>query len=109
MSAMQAYSRGLTHRGLPLPETVWLDDLVRHGFIPGSSVRAFEGMEARVWLGGSETVPQRVLMAARQPDGRVIATLADGTVQQFSAQDFAERLKQTGQSDGATNRGQPTL
>jgi len=36
-------------------------------------------------------------MCARQPDGCVIAALADGSVHQFSAQSFAQHLKQTGQ------------
>ena len=107
LSAMQAYSRDLTNRSLPLPQSVSLDDLVSHGYISSNSVRAFEGMETRVWFGVSETEPQKVLMSARQPDGKVIATLADGSVQQFSAQSFAEHLKQTGQQDGAVNRSQP--
>ena len=107
LSAMKAYSRDLTNRGLPLPQSLSLDDLVSHGYISSNSVRAFEGMEARVWFGISETEPQKVLMSARQPDGSVSATLADGSVQQFSAQSFAEHLKQTGQQDGAANRSQP--
>jgi hypothetical protein len=83
-----------------------LAELVSHGYISSNSVRAFEGMEARVWFGVSETEPQKVLMSARQPDGSVSATLADGSVQQFSAQSFAEHLKQTGQ-DGAAKGSQP--
>jgi hypothetical protein len=51
LSAMQAYSRDLTNRGLPLPQSVSLDDLVSHGCISSNSVRAFEGMKARVWFG----------------------------------------------------------
>ena len=99
--------RDQTNRGLALPQSVSLDYLVSHGYISSNSVRAFEGMETRVWFGVSETEPQKVLMSARQPDGRVIATLADGSVHQFSAQSFAEHLKQTGQQDGAANRSQP--
>ncbi len=90
-----------------MPQSVSLDYLVSHGYISSNSVRAFEGMETRVWFGVSETEPQKVLMSARQPDGRVIGTLADGSVHQFSAQSFAEHLKQTGQQDGAANRSQP--
>jgi hypothetical protein len=107
LSAMKAYSQNQTNRGLPLPQSVSLDDLVSHGYISSNSVRAFEGMETRVWFGVSETEPQKVLMSARQPDGRVIATLADASVQQFSAQSFAEHLKKTGQQDGPANRSQP--
>ncbi len=107
LSAMKAYSQDLTNRGLPLPQSVSLDELVSHGYISSNSVRAFEGMKARVWFGVSETEPQKVLMCARQPDGCVIAALADGSVHQFSAQSFAQHLKQTGQQDGAANRSQP--
>jgi hypothetical protein len=80
--------------------------LVSHGYISSNSVRAFEGMEARVWFGVSETEPQKVLMSVGHRDGSVSATLADGSVQQFSAQSFTEHLKQTGQ-DGAANRSPP--
>ena len=106
---MQAYSRDLTNGGLPLPPSVSLADLVSHGYILSNSVRAFEGVEARVWFGVRETEPQKVLMSARHPDGSVSATMADGSVQQFSAQRFAEHLKQTGQQDGAENRSQPAV
>ena len=106
VSAMQVFSRDLTSRGLPLPQSVSLADLVSHGYISSNSVRAFEGMEARVWFGVSETEPQKVLMSVRHRDGSVSATLADGSVQQFSAQRFTEHLKQTGQ-DGAANRSPP--
>ena len=104
---MKAYSRDFTNRGLPLPQSVSWGDLVSHGYISSNRVRAFEDMETRVWFGVSETEPQKVLMSVRQPDGSVSATLADGSVQQFSAQSFAEHLKQTGQQDGAVNRSQP--
>ena len=107
LSAMKAYSRDQTNRGLALPQSVSLDYLVSHGYISSNSVRAFEGMETRVWFGVSETEPQKVLMSARQPDGRVIATLADGSVHQFSTQSFAEHLRKTGQQDGAANWSQP--
>jgi hypothetical protein len=35
-------------------------------------------------------------MSARFPDGTVIATLADGTVHPFSAEDFAAQLRKAG-------------
>ena len=107
LSAMKAYSLAQTNQGLALPQSVSLDYLVSHGYISSNSVRAFEGMETRVWFGVSETEPEKVLMSARQSDGRVIATLADGSVHQFSAQSFAAHLKKTGQQEGAANRSQP--
>ena len=107
LSAMKAYSQDFANRGLPLPQSVSLDDLVSHGYISSNSVRAFEGMKARVWFGVSETEPEKVLMCARQPDGTVIATLANGSVHQYSSQSFTEHLKQTGQQDDTANRSQP--
>ena len=107
LSAMQAYSRDLTNRGLPLPQSGSLNDLVSHGYISSNSVRAFDGMEARVWFGVSEAEPQKVLISAGKPEGIVIATLADGSVQQFSSQRFDEHLRKTGQQDGPANRSQP--
>ncbi len=104
LSAMQAFSRDLTNRGQPLPQSVSLDDLVSHGYISSNSVRAFEGKEVKIWFGGlSETELQKVLLSARLRDGSVSATLADGSVHQFSAQSFAKHLKMTGQQDEAPN------
>jgi hypothetical protein len=107
LSAMQAFSRDFTNRGQPLPQSVSLYDLVSHGYISSNSVRAFEGMETKVWLTANPAIMSSVVMSARLPDGSVSAALADGSVQQFSAQSFAEHLKKTGQQDGAANRSQP--
>ncbi len=107
LSAMQAFSRDLTNRGRPLPQSVSLNDLVSQGYISSNSVRAFQGMEVKIWFGINETEPQKVLMSARLPNGSVSATLADGSVHQFSAQSFAEHLKKTGQQGGAANGSQP--
>ncbi len=107
LSALQAFSRDITNRGQPLPQNIALDELVSGGYISSNSVRAFEGMEVKIWLGVSEAQPQEVLMSARLPDGSVTATLADGSVQQFSAQAFAQHLKKTGQKNGAANQSQP--
>ncbi len=104
---MQAFSRDLTNRGRPLPQSVSLNDLVSQGYISSNSVRAFEGMEVKIWFGINETAPQKVLMSARLPNGTVSATLADGSVHQFSAQSFAEHLKKTGQQGAAANGSQP--
>ena len=107
ISAVQAFSQDLTKQGLPLPSSVSLGELVNRGYISTNSVRAFEGVEARIWLTVNPTEPQSVLMSARLPDGRVNAALADGSVQQLSAQRFAEHLRKTGQPDSAANRSQP--
>jgi hypothetical protein len=101
VSAMQAFSRDLNKQGRPLPQSVSLSELVSQGYISTNSVHAFEGMETKVWLRADMAMMSSVLMSARQPDGSVSAALADGSIQQFSAQDFAAHLKTTGQLDGA--------
>jgi hypothetical protein len=108
LSAIQAFARDTTNRGEPLPQSVSLHELVSRGYLSSNSVRAFAGLQAKVWLRAIPTVPSsEVLMSARLPDGRVCAALADGSVQQFSAQRFAQYLKKTGQQEGAANGSQP--
>jgi hypothetical protein len=108
LSAIQAFSRDTTNRGEPLPQSVSVHELVSRGYLLSNSVRAFEGLQAKVWLRANPTVTSsEVLMSARLPDGRVCAALADGSVQEFSAQRFAQHLKKTGQQDGAANGSQP--
>jgi hypothetical protein len=107
LSALEAFSRDLTNKGQPLPPSVSLDELVSRGYISSNSVHAFEGMETRIWAKASPDVPNSVLMSARSPDGSVSAVLADGSVHQFSAQVFAEHLRNTGQQDSTAKRSQP--
>jgi hypothetical protein len=108
LAAIQAFVGDTTNRGQPLPQSVSLDELVSRGYISSNSVCAFEGMGAKVWLRANPTgTSSEILMSARLPDGRVCAALADGSVQQFSAQRFAHHLKTTGQQDGAANGSQP--
>jgi hypothetical protein len=106
LSAIRAFSGDLAKQGQPMPPSVSLRELVSRGYISTNSVHAFEGMETKIWLLASPGVPDSVLMSARLPDGTVNAALADGSIQQFSAQGFAAHLKKTGQ-DGAANRSQP--
>jgi hypothetical protein len=108
VSAIQAFSRDLSKQGRPLPQSVSLSELVSQGYISSNSVHAFEGMETKVWLKADMAMMSSVLMSARQPDGSVSAALTDGSVQQFSAQDFAAHLKKTGQLDGAPETNSTT-
>ncbi len=107
LSAIQAFSRDLTNRGQPLPQSISLGELVSGRYIASNSVRAFQGMETKVWLRADPAVADSVLISSRLPDGSVSATLADGSVQQFSAHRFAQHLQKTGQQDGAASGSQP--
>jgi hypothetical protein len=107
LSAIQAFTRDLAKQGQPLPSSVSLGELVSHGYISSNSVRAFEGMETKVWLSADPAILDSVLMSTRLPDGTVSAALADGSVQQFSAQGFSDHLKKSGQLGGSANGSQP--
>ncbi len=97
LSARQAFSEDLAKQGQRVPPSVSLGELVSRGYISTNSVRAFEGMETKIWLSASPGILDSVVMSARLPDGTVNAALADGSVQHFSAQGFAAHLKKTGQ------------
>lgn len=99
LGAMQAFSRDVTNQGRPVPNSVSLGELVSRGYISSNSVRAFEGMETKVWPTANLRNPNCVLMSAEMSDGTVTAALADGSVQSYSVKDFAEHLKKTGQQD----------
>ena len=107
LSAMQAFERDVKNQGQPLPPSVSLSELVRRGYISTNSVRAFDGLETKVWLTANLADMNSVLMSARFPDGSVSAALADGSVQQFSAQSFAAQLAKSGQQAAAPNLSQP--
>ncbi len=81
VAAIQAFARDLTTRGQPLPGTVSLQDLVSGGCIVAHDVRAFDGMEVALSLAVDEAHPQQILIRVRLPDGSVIASRADGSVQ----------------------------
>src|SRR5437868_2176893 len=106
VSAMQAFSLDLTKKGQPVPPSVSMTELVNNGYISSNSVRAFTGMETRVWLTADPALLDSVLISARLPDGSVNAALADGSVQQFSAQAFAQHLQTTRQQYSAANGSQ---
>lgn len=107
LSAIQAYSRDLATRGQPVPPNVSMSELVNRGYISSNSVRAFQGMDTRIWFTANPSVPESVLISARLPDGSINAALTDGSVQQFSAEAFAQHLKKTGQ-DRPVNGSQPS-
>jgi hypothetical protein len=108
VSAIQAFSGDLTRQGKVLPPSVALGELVGGGYLSSNAVRAFEGMETRVWFGASPGRPETVMMSARLPNGMVNVLLSDGSVRQYPAEKFAEHLKRSGQ-DGAAGGSQPTL
>jgi len=83
VAAVRAFSRDKTAAGQALPTSVSLRELIGGGYIAASEVRAFDGMEVAISLAVDETRPQEILIRVRLPDGRVIASLADGSAQQL--------------------------
>ena len=84
VNATKLYTADLQARGLTVPPTVSLQDLIDRGMLDASDVSGFSGMEVTVNLSINDTNPQAVLIRARLPDGAEIVTLADGSVQQLA-------------------------
>jgi len=83
VAALQAFSRDRFLHGNQLPSTVTLKDLVAGGYLSGSDVSAFEGIEVTFSNANTNQDPKMVMIHARLPDGSVLAVLADGSVQQL--------------------------
>ncbi len=81
VSAMQAYVRDLATRGQPLPDTVSLRELVSGGYVAAQDLRAFDGLDVTLSLTVDEAHPQEILIRVRLPDGSVITSMMDGSVQ----------------------------
>ena len=108
LSAIQAFSGDLAKHGQAVPPSVSLGELVSGGYISSNSVHAFVGMETKIWLTPNPGTIDSVFMSARQPDGSVVAALADGSVQYFSARGFNRHLEKTGQYRAADGAGVKT-
>jgi hypothetical protein len=103
ITALQAFARDQSARGLQLPPEVSLQDLVARGYLPTNDVRAFAGMEVTFSTQADDTQPQTILARARTSDGQFVCLLADGSVQQFTASRLKEALEKSGQPAGRGN------
>jgi hypothetical protein len=85
VAAAKEYTASLEAKGLPIPKSVSLQELISRQLLSESDVSGFAGMAVTVNLAASEgeTRPQDVLIRARLSDGHEIAALADGSVQQL--------------------------
>ena len=84
VKATRTFTADLKARGLTVPATVSLQELIDRGLLSASDVSAFSGMDVTVYLSAENNNPQNILLRARLPDGAEIVTLADGSVQQMS-------------------------
>ncbi len=83
VAASKAYANALHSRGLPVPASVPVSELVRPGLLEARDVIAFEGLDASIVLktNGAVYLPQTVLMRVRMGDGSDVVLYADGSVQ----------------------------
>ena len=84
LAATRTYTADLKGRGLTIPSTVSLQELINHHFLSASDVSGFNGMDVTVNLSADYSRPQDILIRARLTNGQEIVTLADGSVQQLS-------------------------
>jgi hypothetical protein len=81
--SVDAFVEARAQRGQQRPPSVQLRDLVDGGFVTQSTARRFDGSEIAVLQTPNEGRPQDMLVRLRLRDGRLIALLADGSVQQL--------------------------
>ncbi len=84
VAAAQTYAHDLAKKGLPIPASVDLKELVAKDLLSREDVKGFDGMEVSISLIADETRPGDVLMQARLKDGSQVVLMGDGSVQQFS-------------------------
>lgn len=82
ISAAKHYAASREARGLPVPSSVSLQELISQRLLDASDVSGFAGMEVTINLSTNESHPQEVLIRARFSNGYEIVTLADGSIQQ---------------------------
>ena len=80
--AVRVYSQETRRQGLPLPETVSVEELIARGLLKPEDVAGFKGMRVEIALGtGSpEPTPQKMLVQVRMQDGHEFALRGDGSV-----------------------------
>lgn len=90
VGASKAYANALQARGLPVPTSVPISELVKPGLLQPQDVSAFQGLDASIVLktNGAVYLPQTELMRVRMSDGSEILLFADGSVQQAQAGRF---------------------
>jgi len=84
VSAARTYAHDLEKKGLPVPASVDLKELVAKDLLSRVEVKGFDGMEVTISLIANETRPNESLIRVRMKDGTEVALMADGSIQQFS-------------------------
>jgi hypothetical protein len=79
--AVAAFCRNQQSRGVSLPKSITLQELVTGGFLEREAIRGFGDVTVTISLEVDEKNPQSILMQARLPDGSRVQALGDGSVQ----------------------------
>ncbi|MDA1276736.1 MAG: hypothetical protein O2960_22185 [Verrucomicrobia bacterium] len=80
--AARAYGLDLKTKGLPVPASVTLGELIKLGLVDEMDVSGLYGMDAEISLATKEVGPMEKIMRVRLPDGDEIAAMGDGSVRQ---------------------------
>jgi hypothetical protein len=89
-TALAQYARDCRSRGQTLPPTIPMQTLVAQGYLDPGDTKALNGIELVFHTDVDSSRPTSVLAEANTPDGQIQAVLADGSVQQFSKERWAE-------------------
>lgn len=92
-TAALAYRDRLTAQGAPIPEAVTLEDLTAAGMLQPDEVKGFAGMQVTVALNVDVKMPRAIIMRVRMPDGKEMAALGDGSVQELTPERLRELLQ----------------
>lgn len=82
LKAAAQYGQQLKAQGLPIPDSVSLEELGTKGPLAPSVARSFEGLRVTVSLKPAAAGPQDTLMSVVFPDGKELAALGDGSIQE---------------------------
>lgn len=82
MEAARLHGQDLRARGLPVPASVTLKELLQKGLVREELVSGLSALDVTVSLATDEIDPAGVLMRVRFPDGSEIVAMGDGSVHQ---------------------------
>ncbi len=81
LEATRAYAKDRVARGLPIPTSVPLAELIDHGWIHRTDAGLFASLDVVLDPNPDESQPGGTLVRIRLPDATLLAALVDGSVQ----------------------------
>lgn len=80
-AAVEGFTRDRKARGIQLPATVTLQDLVSGAYLRAGEVAGLSGTQTTVAVDVNESTPAMIWIRVRFPDGCSFAEMADGSIQ----------------------------